>query len=88
MKKASMLLPFFWGNSRESGKVCCYCRFRVNPSPCQGHGGENIYCFIALTVENPEMIIATAVFEYFPAQIAVAGTGFTGFYCHQPTEVR
>ena len=43
---------------------------------------------LATTVENPEMIIATAVFEYFPAQIAVAGTGFTGFYCHQTTEVR
>jgi len=40
------------------------------------------------TVGNQERFVATAVSEYFPAQIAVAGTGFTGFYCHQPTEVR
>ena len=32
------------------------------------------------------MVLATAVFEYFPSQIAVAGAGFAGFNCHQTTD--
>ena len=53
---------------------CCFC---LDPSPCQGHGGDNFHCFIALTVENPEMVPATVVFEYSYTQIAVVRVGFT-----------
>ena len=35
----------------------------MNPSPCQGHGGENFNCFIALTVADPERIFSTAVYS-------------------------
>ena len=34
------------------------------------------------------MVLATAVFKYFPSQIAVVGAGFAGFDCHQATEIR
>ena len=36
----------------------------MNPSPRQGHGGENFNCFIiALTVADPERIFSTAVYS-------------------------
>ena len=41
-----------------------------------------------MTVENPDMVLATAVFEYFPSQIAAVRVGFAGFDCHQATEIR
>ena len=43
--------------------------------------------YSTLTVANPEFILATAVFEYFPSQIAVVEADFAGFDCHQTTEV-
>ena len=36
-----------------------------------------------MTVENPEMVLATAGSERFPAQITVAGTSFVGYDCLQ-----
>jgi hypothetical protein len=35
----------------------------------------------------PEKVFATAIFEYFPAEIAVAGAYFAGFDCHLATEI-
>jgi len=43
--------------------------------------------YSTLTVANPEFILATAVFEYFPSQIAVVEADFAGFDCHQTTEI-
>jgi hypothetical protein len=39
--------------------------------------------YSTLTVANPEMIIATAVFECFPSQIAVVWASFVEYDCHQ-----
>ena len=36
-----------------------------------------------MTVEHQERIITTAVFKCLPTQIAVAGTDFAGYDCHQ-----
>ena len=38
---------------------------------------------LTVTVEDSEMVSATAVFECFPAHIAVARADFVGSYCHQ-----
>ena len=50
-------------DSKESRMNRCDCRFRVNPSPCQGHVGEIFNCFIALTVADPERIFAAVVLD-------------------------
>jgi hypothetical protein len=39
-----------------------------------------------VTVEIQERFVTTVVFEYFSAQIAVAGADFVGFCCHQSNE--
>ena len=44
--------------------------------------------FYAVTVENPEVVLATAIFEHLQSQNAVARVGFAGFDCHQATEMR
>ena len=99
------------GNSREAGKYPRYCRFWVNPSPCQGHRRENFNCWYTfdgcdsreskktclycrfrvnistMTVQSPENVLATAVFEYLQSQNAVARAGFSGFDCHQAIEI-
>ena len=36
-----------------------------------------------VTVENQRRLVSTVVFEYFLAQITVAGAGFVGYDCHQ-----
>ena len=41
--------------------TCLFDLLYLNPSPCQGHGGDNFHCFIALTVADPERIFSTAV---------------------------
>ena len=41
-----------------------------------------------MTVENPEVVLATAIFEHLQSQNAVARVGFAGFDCHQATEMR
>ena len=56
-------------DSWESKKTCLYCRFRVNIS--------------TMTVQSPENVLATAIFEWFSARIAVAWAGFAVFDCHQ-----
>ena len=38
---------------------------------------------LAATVENQRRLVSTVVFEYFLAQITVAGAGFVGYDCHQ-----
>ena len=38
---------------------------------------------MAATVENQRRLVSTVVFEYFLAQITVAGAGFVGYDCHQ-----
>jgi hypothetical protein len=61
-----------WGRAPES-----YCDSRES-------GKKNSYCrYLAVTVENPGMILATAGSECLPAQITVAGTSFVGYDCHQ-----
>ena len=44
--------------------------------------------FYAVTVENSEVVLATAIFEHLRSQNAVARAGFVGFDCHQATEMR
>ena len=43
---------------------------------------------IAVTVENPEMVLTTVVLEYSLARIAVTGAGFVEFYCCLAIEKR
>ena len=38
---------------------------------------------LTVTVENPEMVLATAVFERILMKIAVAWAGLSLFDCHQ-----
>ena len=44
--------------------------------------------FYAVTVENSEVVLATAVLEHLQSQNAVARAGFAGFDCHQAAEIR
>ena len=41
---------------------------------------------LKVTVERQGLMIFTAVFECFPDQITVAGTGFVGYDCPQAIE--
>jgi hypothetical protein len=65
-----------WGRAPES-----YCDSRES-------GKKNSYCrYLAVTVENPGMILATAGSECLPAQITVAGTSFVGYDCITPRKM-
>ena len=44
---------------------------------------QSFVAYLTTAVVKQELIISTAVSEYFPAQIAAAGAGFAGYYCHQ-----
>ena len=69
-------------------KVDMYCRPGSQPTV---HARHFLFCTaikFTVTVEYPDMVLATAVLEYFPSQIAVVGAGFAGFDCHQTTEIR
>ena len=61
-------------DSSESRNVFSYCRFRVN--------------LVDVTVQSHEMLVPTAVSQYFSAQIAVARAGFAQFYCYRTTGKR
>ena len=69
----SLLSAFLGDNSTESGNDNCYCCFRVTD--------------LEVTVKIQRMVIFTAGFEYFRAQIAVAGASFFGFDCHHASEI-
>ena len=57
--------------------------FRVEPLPMSRTPEGKNSTAVVMTVANPKIIHATAVFEYFPAQIAVVGAGFVEYDCHQ-----